>query len=197
MSTEMAIWRIDEGEKAQPLSLGGIDFENKLENVIENDPSTIDPNLLVIGRQVRTDGGPIDLLAIDPEGRLVVIELKRNKTSREVIAQALDYGSSLRDKAEEEIKEIFTQYQLSRGVSQPEEIYAALEKRFGGSPDELNRSPNESGDSPTRGNVSMTMRPLYRVRSRGIREKKRRTGWCAAPRQAPDVASHPNRKFVA
>ena len=141
MSTEMAIWRIDEGEKAQPLSLGGIDFENKLENVIENDPSTIDPNLLVIGRQVRTDGGPIDLLAIDPEGRLVVIELKRNKTSREVIAQALDYGSSLRDKAEEEIKEIFTQYQLSRGVSQPEEIYAALEKRFGGSPDELNRSP--------------------------------------------------------
>ena len=140
MSVGMKIWRI-EGEKVQPLSLGGIDFENKLESVIENDPSTIDPNLLVIGRQVRTDSGPIDLLAIDPAGKLVVIELKREKTSREVVAQALDYGSSVRDKAEEDIKEIFTQYQLSRGVSQPEEIYAALEKKFGESPDELTISP--------------------------------------------------------
>ena len=140
MPEGIKIWRI-EGEKVEPLSLGGIDFENNLENVIENDPSTIDPNLMVIGRQVRTDGGPIDLLAIDPDGKLVVIELKRNKTSREVIAQALDYGSSVRGKSEEEIEEIFAKYQLSRGVSQPEEIYAALEKRFGGSPDELNRSP--------------------------------------------------------
>ena len=141
MPTGMKIWRI-EGEKVQPLSLGGMDFESKLERVIENDPTTIDPNLLVIGRQVRTDGGGrIDLLAIDADGKLVVVELKRNKTHREVVAQALDYGSLVRGKAEEEINEIFTEYQRSRGVSEPEEIYAALEKRFGGSPNELDTSP--------------------------------------------------------
>ena len=39
---------------------------------------------MLIGRQVRTGfGGIIDLLAIAPDGSLVLIELKRDKTPRE------------------------------------------------------------------------------------------------------------------
>ncbi|MEI2826214.1 MAG: hypothetical protein V9F04_07290 [Dermatophilaceae bacterium] len=50
--------------------------------------------LLVIGRQVRTPHGKfIDLLAMDGEGNLHVLELKRDKTPRDVVAQVLDYGS--------------------------------------------------------------------------------------------------------
>ena len=50
--------------------------------------------LLVIGSEVLTPYGKrLDLLAIDADGNLHVLELKRDKTPREVVAQVLDYGS--------------------------------------------------------------------------------------------------------
>jgi hypothetical protein len=43
---------------------------------------------------VETDfGGFIDILCIDAEGDLVIVELKRDRTPREVTAQSLDYAS--------------------------------------------------------------------------------------------------------
>jgi hypothetical protein len=43
---------------------------------------------------VQTDfGGRIDILALDRDGGLVLIELKRDKTPREIVAQVLDYAS--------------------------------------------------------------------------------------------------------
>jgi RecB family endonuclease NucS len=49
---------------------------------------------MLIGRQQDTGfGGRIDLLAIAPDGALVLIEIKRDRTPREVVAQALDYAS--------------------------------------------------------------------------------------------------------
>ena len=56
---------------------------------------------MLIGRQVRTSfGGIIDLLAIAPDGSLVLIELKRDKTPREIVAQALDYASPKRPRTQ-------------------------------------------------------------------------------------------------
>ena len=48
-----------------------------------------------VGRRIRDTGfgGRIDLLAIAPDGSLILIELKRNRTPREVVAKALDYAS--------------------------------------------------------------------------------------------------------
>ena len=58
------------------------------------DPSISGTHLLIIGRQVPTSyGGYIDLLALDADGRAHVLELKRDRTPRDVVAQALDYGS--------------------------------------------------------------------------------------------------------
>jgi RecB family endonuclease NucS len=58
------------------------------------DPSMLGIDVLLVGRQVTTASyGRIDLLAIDDEANLVVLELKRNKTPREIVAQALDYAS--------------------------------------------------------------------------------------------------------
>ena len=55
-------------------------------------------DLLIIGRQVQTGfGGVIDLLALDAEGRVHVVELKRARTPRDVVAQTLDYGSWVKD----------------------------------------------------------------------------------------------------
>jgi len=58
------------------------------------DPALLGLDICIIGRQVKTAyGGFIDLLGIDQEGDLVVIELKRDKTPRDIVAQVLDYAS--------------------------------------------------------------------------------------------------------
>lgn len=71
-----------------------MESEQQLENLIVADISILNPNWLLIGRQVRTDFDKfIDLLAIDASGSVIIIELKRDKTPRDVVAQALDYAS--------------------------------------------------------------------------------------------------------
>lgn len=55
-------------------------------------------------------GQLIDLLCIDADGTLVVVELKRDKTPREVTAQALDYASWVKDLGIEEIDGIASRH---------------------------------------------------------------------------------------
>ena len=85
-----------------------IDFEKDLENWLENSPNVLldedEGSIIWIGRQVTATVGESglypDLIGIDTEGDLVMVELKKGKTPREVIAQILEYavwGSSLND----------------------------------------------------------------------------------------------------
>ena len=70
--------------------------ESVLEEWLESNPDKIleDGRILIIGRQVRTDlGGFIDLLGVDREGNVVVVELKRDRTPRDAVAQALEYAA--------------------------------------------------------------------------------------------------------
>jgi len=70
--------------------------EAVLEDWLESNPDGIieDGRVLIIGRQVVTNfGGFIDLLGLDREGDVVVVELKRDRTPRDTIAQSLDYAS--------------------------------------------------------------------------------------------------------
>ena len=70
--------------------------ESILEDWLESNPDGIleDGPLMIIGRQVPTDlGKSIDLLGVDREGNVVVIELKRGRTPRDVVAQALEYAA--------------------------------------------------------------------------------------------------------
>ena len=53
------------------------------------------------------------LLAMDVEGNLAIIELKKDKTYRDIAAQILDYGSSVRGLRDEDIARIYRDY-LSR-----------------------------------------------------------------------------------
>lgn len=67
-----------------------------LEDWLESNPDGIveDGRILIIGRQVVTNfGGFIDLLGLDREGDVVVVELKRDRTPRDTIAQSLEYVS--------------------------------------------------------------------------------------------------------
>ena len=68
--------------------------EAMLQGWIAKDPSIVGLDVLVIGREITIENqGRIDILAIDRDGDLSVIEVKRDRTPREVIAQVLDYAS--------------------------------------------------------------------------------------------------------
>ncbi|MFI1171528.1 endonuclease NucS domain-containing protein [Streptomyces melanogenes] len=108
-------------------------LEARLEELIEADPEILGKPLLLIGRQVQTDHGKvIDLLGVDAEGGLHVLELKRDRTPREVVAQLLDYGSWVQDLSNEQVREIYGAYARRRGLS--EELDEAFAMRFGGTP---------------------------------------------------------------
>lgn len=109
MPLEIGIWRIDSG--LQELNLGGLDLESRLEDVLHEDISIVSPNWMVVGRQVKTPYDKfIDLLCIDRDANLIVVELKRDMTDREVVAQLLDYGSWVRALRGEDIVHIFDEY---------------------------------------------------------------------------------------
>ena len=70
--------------------------EEDLHDWLESNPEGIleDNELLIIGREVLTDlGGCIDLLGVDRVGDVVVVELKRGRTPRDTVAQALEYSA--------------------------------------------------------------------------------------------------------
>lgn len=106
MPTEMKLWRID-NERPTSIPQQKLNLECRLEEWLRHDISLISNDLLVIGQQVETAyGGLIDLLAIDPVGNLVILELKRDKTPRDIVAQVLDYASWAQDLSHESIEEI-------------------------------------------------------------------------------------------
>lgn len=92
MTIQHAIWQV--GDQPTLLASSRLVSEQQLEDMIVREPRILSSEWMLIGRQeVTTHGGRIDLLAIAPDGALVLIELKRDRTPREVVAQALDYAS--------------------------------------------------------------------------------------------------------
>lgn len=66
---------------------------------------------MLIGQQADTGlGGRIDLLAIAPDASLVLIELKRDRTPRDVVAQALDYAGWIQGLRPEDIDAIYSKF---------------------------------------------------------------------------------------
>src|SRR5215213_2385085 len=87
-------WDVTVADHVQQLSPLTPNLEARLEDWIERDCSIIGTGLLIIGRQVITSFGTfIDLLGMDGEGNLVIIELKREQTLRETVAQSLEYAA--------------------------------------------------------------------------------------------------------
>ena len=117
------LWKI-ENKKLREVEKSKLNLEERLEDWIENGVSIISSGLLVIGRQVETGyGGYIDLLCIDENGDIVIIELKRDKTPREITAQVLDYASWVKNLTADQVQEIARNY-LNVGLEE------AFESRF-------------------------------------------------------------------
>lgn len=132
MPVDIGLWRLDQGiQRVMPT---GMPSEKRLEDLIESDPSVLGTPLLIIGRQVPTSYGKfIDLLALDSEGSIHVLELKRDRTPRDVVAQSLDYGSWVQELSHEDVLGIYTRYDSTKALE------VAFEECFGVTlPEELN-----------------------------------------------------------
>ncbi len=109
MPIKHAIWKV--GEKPTKLADATLQSERLLEDMIVSTPSILSDEWMLIGRQEDTGfSGRIDLLAIAPDGSLVLIEIKRNRTPREVVAQALDYASWVEILKDEDIAAIYKRF---------------------------------------------------------------------------------------
>jgi len=113
MATELKTWEIRDG-RPEPVSTtlaeAGRTEALDLESWIEMDPEIVRTGLCLIGRQVQTRSGPLDLLAIDRSGDLIVIELKRERLPRDALAQAIDYASDLASWSMERLSEVCMKY---------------------------------------------------------------------------------------
>jgi hypothetical protein len=92
-----------------------LDQEKYLECWLENSPWAIAKEpLLIIGRQTSAiaeeDSMYPDLLALDKDGNLVVIELKRGRSPREVVAQILEYAAWAKELSNEDISDLANAY---------------------------------------------------------------------------------------
>lgn len=109
MPIELGIWRID--HELTRIQTSAMDEEARLEDLLDQDITIASPDWMIIGRQVPTGyGSYIDLLAMDRDGNLIVIELKRDKTPRDVVAQALDYASWIKDLEDDDVASIYEAY---------------------------------------------------------------------------------------
>ena len=119
MPDEVRLWQIGPDDTLHEIERAGLDLEARLQGWLAGDISVLDPELLVIGREVETDfGGYIDLLCIDSAGDLVAIELKRGRTPREITAQILDYGSWVDGLSHARITSIANKYLEETGFEQ-------------------------------------------------------------------------------
>jgi len=96
-----AIWQNDESGW-HLLSPTGFANKEKLHSLVEKAPHLLPlagtPRLIVFGREVQLGNGYADLIAIEPTGRIAIIEIKfaRNAEARRgVIAQVLAYAAYL------------------------------------------------------------------------------------------------------
>jgi hypothetical protein len=109
MPIKHAIWKV--GSQPSPLTTTTLLNEQQLEDMIVSAPQILSGEWMLIGRQEQTGlGGRIDLLAIAPDASLVLIELKRNRTPREIVAQALDYASWVEQLTADKIVQIYQRF---------------------------------------------------------------------------------------
>ena len=132
----ITLYRID-GNELKPLTSSRLANEAMLQGWVADDPTRVGLNVLVIGREITAgNAGRIDILAINQEGDLSIIELKRDRTPRDVIAQVLDYASWAANLETGDIHEI-AHRKLGRPLSE------AFKDHFEGPlPEALNSSHN-------------------------------------------------------
>ena len=119
MSAEPQLFRINpenrESEKIAEVDFARLGFRERrdIQEWIASNPGILGEDLLIIGKEFsgfdRTDER-LDLLAVDADGKLVVIELKRDDSGADAHWQAIKYASYLRRASVEDIIRMLADY---------------------------------------------------------------------------------------
>jgi hypothetical protein len=124
MPVGQRIWRI--AQPPQRLRESKLDSEKSLEDMIVAAPEIVSDEWMIIGQQEDTgSGGRIDLLAIAPDSSLILIEIKRGRSPRVVVAQAIDYATWVETLDAQTVFCIYARFSGGRALDQ------AFEERFG------------------------------------------------------------------
>ena len=131
MTDELSIWALDgEGEAMLLEPTGRTESELALEETLVDNPEMLMPDLELVGRQTPTAGGPLDLLGVDREGRLVVFELKRGALTRDAVTQVIDYCSSLDAMTNSDLALHITERSGNLGIAEIEDFEEWYDQRF-------------------------------------------------------------------
>ena len=113
MATEIQTWQIIDGKLtavSNSLVENGRKEREHLEEWIKSNPQILGTDIAIIGEQVYTKSGPLDFIGIDSSGNIVIVELKRDRLPREVLAQAIDYASDISSYSTDQISDICLKY---------------------------------------------------------------------------------------
>ena len=125
MSREPQLFRIDPSTR-ESKALKEVEFaqlglreRRDIQEWVATNPGILGEDLLIIAKEFsgfERTSERLDLLAVDADGKVVVIELKRDDTGADAYWQAIKYASYLRRASEEEIISMLADYaQVSEG----------------------------------------------------------------------------------
>jgi len=104
------LW-VTDGDDWQTLDTTPFPSEGALHDRVEEAPHLLplsgDPQVIILGREVQLGPGRADLLAVEPNGRPVLIEVKlkgSNEAKRAIIGQVLSYAAFLRGLSVEDLE---------------------------------------------------------------------------------------------
>lgn len=118
----MEVYHITEDD-LERIPESAVDYERRLEEqLVRSHGATIaDERFLYIAQQQDPSGDQtsFDLVACDREGNTIILELKRGRSPRDVIAQALDYASGLRNTEYDQLADWYRDFRKQHGIETP------------------------------------------------------------------------------
>ncbi|MBR3076692.1 MAG: DUF91 domain-containing protein [Oscillospiraceae bacterium] len=128
MALTQSVWSLDD---KKPLDTARLIDEKELETLLCDHIELLNNGWLVIGNQVKTDAGKyIDILCMDHSGCMIVVELKKDLTPREVTAQVIDYAASVTKLTPSDIAQLYLDYTHGKTLN------ASYQEKFGKELDE-------------------------------------------------------------
>lgn len=132
---EIKLWKVG-GSKDSPTvtdvsSIAQTETEEILEEILARSPSLLANGLKLVGRQAETSSGPLDLLGVDEDGRLVVFELKRGVLTRDAVAQIVDYASFLAELSPKDLDSFICESSGKNGIDKIADFSDWYQLQFG------------------------------------------------------------------